>query len=55
MCRISISARVGLGDIVPVLPMARALIMIEEVSGVMYLALFVSRLIALAMTTRGAR
>ena len=46
---------VGLGDIVPVLPMARALIMIEEVSGVMYLALVVSRLIALAVTTRGAR
>ena len=46
---------VGLGDIVPLLPMARALIMIEEFSGVMYLALVVSRLIALAVTTRTAR
>ena len=34
---------VGLGDIVPLLPMARSLVMIEEFSGVMYLALVVSR------------
>ena len=46
---------VGLGDIVPVLPMARALVMIEEFTGVMYLALVVSRLIALSVTTRTAR
>jgi hypothetical protein len=46
---------VGLSDILPVLPMARALVMIEEVSGVMYLALVVSRLIALSVTTRKAR
>ena len=46
---------VGLSDIVPVLPMARSLIMIEEFSGVMYLALVVSRLIALSVTARPAR
>ncbi|HTI37307.1 MAG TPA: potassium channel family protein [Vicinamibacterales bacterium] len=46
---------VGLGDIVPLLPMARALVMIEELSGVMYLALVVSRLIALSVTTRTPR
>jgi ion channel len=46
---------VGLGDIMPLLPMARALVMIEEFSGVMYLALVVSRLIALSVTTRTAR
>jgi len=46
---------VGLSDIVPVLPMARALVMIEEFSGVMYLALVVSRLIALSVTTRRVR
>ena len=46
---------VGLGDIVPLLPMARALIMIEEFSGVMYLALVVSRLIAQSTTARRAR
>jgi len=46
---------VGLGDILPLLPMARALVMIEEFTGVMYLALVVSRLIALSVTTRKAR
>ena len=46
---------VGLGDIVPLLPMARALVMIEEFSGVMYIALVVSRLVALSVTTRSAR
>ena len=46
---------VGLGDIVPLLPMSRALVMIEEFSGVMYLALVVSRLIALSVATRTTR
>ena len=46
---------VGLGDIVPLLPMARALIMIEEFSGVMYLALVVSRLIGMSVASRTAR
>jgi hypothetical protein len=46
---------VGLGDIVPLLPMARSLVMIEEFSGVMYLALVVSRLIALSVTARTSR
>jgi hypothetical protein len=46
---------VGLGDIVPLQPMARALVMIEEFSGVMYLALVVSRLIALSVTSRTVR
>jgi hypothetical protein len=46
---------VGLGDIVPLLPMARALVMIEEFSGVMYIAMVVSRLVALSVTTRTAR
>ena len=46
---------VGLGDVVPLLPMARAIVMIEEFSGVMYLAVVVSRLIALSVTTRKAR
>jgi len=46
---------VGLGDILPVLPMARALVMIEEFTGVMYLALVVSRLIALSVMARTPR
>jgi hypothetical protein len=46
---------VGIGDIIPLLPMARALVMIEEFSGVMYIALVVSRLIGLAVATRTTR
>ena len=46
---------VGLGDIVPCLPMARALVMLEEFSGVMYLTIVVSRLIALSVKTQTAR
>jgi ion channel len=46
---------VGLGDIVPLTPMARAVVMIEEFSGVMYLATVVSRLIALTVVTRTGR
>ena len=46
---------VGLGDIVPITPMARALVMLQEFSGVMYLALVVSRLIALTVVSRSAR
>ena len=46
---------VGLGDILPLLPMARALVMLEEFTGVMYLALVVSRLIALSVMTRRPR
>jgi hypothetical protein len=46
---------VGLGDIVPITPMARALVMLQEFSGVMYLALVVSRLIALTVVSRTVR
>ena len=38
---------VGLGDIVPLRPMARAFVMLEEFTGVMYIALVVSRLVGL--------
>ncbi|MBC9250341.1 Ion channel [Pseudomonas alcaligenes] len=43
---------VGLGDIIPLTPVARSLVMIEEFAGVMYLALVVSRLIALTVSKR---
>jgi Ion channel len=46
---------VGLSDIVPVLPMARALVMLEEFSGVMYFTVVVSRLVALSVTVRSSR
>lgn len=40
---------VGLGDIVPLAPMARALVMLGEFTGVMYIALVVSRLIGMTV------
>ena len=43
----SVLSSVGLSDVVPVLPQARALVMLESFAGVMYMALVVSRLIGL--------
>lgn len=43
---------VGLGDIVPLTPGAKAIVMLEEFTGVMYLALVVSRLIAMTLPRR---
>ena len=41
-------ASVGLSDIVPVSPHGRSLVIIEEVCGVMYVAVVVARLVALS-------
>ncbi|ANB19024.1 ion channel [Dokdonella koreensis] len=46
---------VGLSDIIPVRAQARALVMLEQFAGVMYIALVVSRLIGLATTRAIAR
>ena len=46
---------VGLGDIVPVRPMARALVMLEEFTGVLYIAGVVSRLVGLTLARRAGR
>ena len=43
----------GLSDVVPVLPQARALAMLAQFAGVMYIALVVSRLIGLSVVRRG--
>lgn len=43
---------VGMGDVLPLAPMARALVMLEQFAGVMYIALVVSRLIGLTITAR---
>jgi len=43
---------VGLSDIVPVLPNARSLVMLEQVAGVFYVALVVARLVGLAARRR---
>src|SRR3546814_17342491 len=44
---------VGLGDIVPLGAGAKAIVMLEEFAGVMYLALVVSRLIAMMRSRHG--
>lgn len=41
---------VGLSDVVPVLPHARSLVMIEMVAGVLYVALVVARLVGLTVS-----
>ena len=46
---------VGLGDIVPMQPMSRALVMLEELAGLMYIALVVSRLVGLMTMARRNR
>lgn len=45
---------VGLSDVTPVLAHARSLVMVEQVAGVMYIALVVARLVGLTVT-RGTR
>jgi hypothetical protein len=42
----------GLSDVVPVKPFARALVMIEQVGGLAYVAMVVSRLVALTVMRR---
>jgi hypothetical protein len=37
---------VGQGDVIPLSPMARSLVMLEQIAGVMYIVLVVSRLVA---------
>ncbi len=48
----SVLSGVGLSDVVPVQPFARALVMLEQFAGVMYIALVVSRLIGLSVTRK---
>jgi hypothetical protein len=44
----------GLGDVIPVRPFARSLVMLEQVAGVGYLAMVVSRLVTL-LASRDSR
>ncbi len=48
-------AGVGLSDIAPVKPMGRALVMLEELAGVIYIAGVVSRLVGLTLRRCGSR
>lgn len=46
---------VGLGDIIPLTPIGRSLVMLEQLAGVMYIALVVSRLISISAARRDTR
>ena len=46
---VAVLSSVGLSDILPVTPIARGLVMMESVAGIMYIALVVSRLISLSV------
>ena len=49
---VAVLSSVGLSDIVPVSPMARAIVMLESVTGVMYIAFVVSSLISMNNASR---
>jgi hypothetical protein len=42
----------GLSDVVPILPYARSVVMIEELAGLGYVAMVVSRLVGLTVMRR---
>ena len=50
----SVLTSVGLSDVIPVLPHARSLVMVEMVAGVLYVALVVARLVGLAVPRPGS-
>jgi hypothetical protein len=45
----------GLSDVIPILPHARSLVMIEQVAGLMYVALVISRVVGLTLFRERAR
>ena len=49
----SVLTSVGLSDVLPVLPQARSIVMVEMVAGVLYVALVVARLVGLTVPRPG--
>jgi hypothetical protein len=49
---VAVLSSVGLSDVVPAKPMARAIVILESLAGVMYIALVVSRLVNMSGVTR---
>jgi ion channel len=45
----------GIGDVVPIRPFARALVMFEQLAGIAYVAMVVSRLVGLTVIRRAGR
>lgn len=52
---VAVLSSVGLSDVLPVSPMARSLVVLESMVGIMYIALVVSRLISLVSSARKER
>lgn len=52
---VTILTSTGLSDIVPVRPHARAAVMIEEITGMLYIALVIARVMALTVIKPGSR
>lgn len=52
---VTILTSTGLSDIVPVRPHARAAVMIEEITGMLYIALVIARVMALTVIKPGRR
>ena len=42
----------GLGDVIPIKPFARSMVMVEQVAGLAYVAMVVSRLVGLLVLRR---
>ena len=49
---VAVLSSVGLSDVYPVKPMARSIVMLESIVGIMYIALVVSRLIGMSTAAR---
>lgn len=45
----------GLSDVVPVKPVARSVVMVQQIAGMLYLAVAVSRIVGLTLGRRGPR
>jgi hypothetical protein len=43
---------VGLSDVIPVLPHARSVAMVEQMAGVLYVAMIISRVVSLTVLHR---
>lgn len=49
-CSVANFTGVGLSDVTPVLPHAQSIVMVEQIGGVLYIAMVISRLVALTVT-----
>lgn len=50
-----VQTTIGFGDIVPVMPLARSVVMLQAVTGQIFIAVLLARLVALQVDSRGRR